>query len=358
MQPSGSHVLSFQRSGHSYVKDEKEGIHVSPLILDGCLVDRIEGASSIYDLFKNTVRRQPNDPFLGWHDSLQAPYQWLTYEQVNEKVEACGSGLLELPELARKSVKCVGIYAINCPAWKITEISCWAYGIVIVTLYDTLGQEAVVHICNEAELTVAICDTPERARKLIRFRSAYPELKYIVLISPMGQLEHLRSSAGDDVEIILFNDLLALGSANLKPVFPHGLDDLVIICYTSGTTGVPKGAMITNRNLLGIIAGNHKFMNNYATKNDVLISYLPLAHIFEQYIEIYVAYIGARIGFYSGNITTLIDDMRVLKPSLLGTVPRVLCHIFDTVNQEVAKSPFKKFLLNSAIKAKCYQVDQ
>ncbi|KAM7541897.1 hypothetical protein Aperf_G00000011781 [Anoplocephala perfoliata] len=358
MQPSKSRGVGIQFNNRSYVKDEKEGIHVSPQIMDGPLADRIEGASTLYDLFKNTVRRQPNDPFLGWHDSLQAPYQWLTYEQVNEKIEACGSGLLELPELAKKSVKFVGIYAINCPAWMIVEFGCWAYGMVIVTLYDTLGQEAMIHICNEAELTVAICDTPERAGKLIKSHSAYPELKYIVLISPKEELEQLRSAAGSDIEIILFDDLLALGSAHRKPIQPHGADDMAIICYTSGTTGTPKGPMITSRNLLAMVAGIQKLLGTYVAKNDVIISFLPLAHIYEQFCEMYVTHIGARIGYYSGNIATISEDMKVLKPTLFSTVPRLLCRIFDTIYQKAAKSPFKQFLLNYALKEKCHQVDK
>ncbi|KAM7533296.1 hypothetical protein Aperf_G00000124682 [Anoplocephala perfoliata] len=335
MCPTKCKTLEFQYNNHSYVRDEKEKIHVSPLIMDGPLADRIEGASTLYDLFKNTVRRQPDDPFLGWHDSLQAPYQWWTYGQVNEKVEACGSGLLELPELVRKSVKCVGIYAISCPAWKIVQFGCWAYGMVVVTLYDTLGQEAMTHICNESELTVAICDTPERAGKLIKSHSAYPELKYIILVSPMGELEHLRNSAGNDLQIILFDDLLALGSANHKPVCPHGADDLAMICYTSGTTGTPKGPMITSRNLLAIVAGNQKLVGN-----------------------MYMAYVGGRIGFYSGNIATLSDDMVALRPTIFLTVPRLLCRIFDTIYQKAAKSPFKQSLLNYAVKEKCRQVDK
>ncbi|KAM7542210.1 hypothetical protein Aperf_G00000011865 [Anoplocephala perfoliata] len=358
MPSPNSCVLDFQYNNLSYVKDEKEGIHVSPLIMDGPKVDRIDGVSTLYDFFKNSLRRQPNDPFLGWHDSLHAPYQWWTYEQVNEKIEACGSGLLEFPELMKKSMKCVGIYAVNCPAWKIVEICCYAYGMSVVTLYDTLGQEALSHICNEAELTVAICDRPERARTLIKYRSAYPELKHIVLISPMGDLEHLQTDAGNDIEIISFDDLLGLGSANLKPICPHGPDDTAIICYTSGTTGAPKGLMLTSKNFLAVMAGMEMVMGSYLTKNDVVISFLPLAHMLEQFCEMYLVYIGARIGFYSGSYANLNDDMRALRPTYFVAVPQVLCRIFNTVYQEVAKSSLKQSLLNYAIKEKCHQVDK
>ncbi|KAM7542687.1 hypothetical protein Aperf_G00000011799 [Anoplocephala perfoliata] len=335
MRLSKSQELEFHLNNHSFVKDEKEGIRVSPLIMDGPLADRIEGTPTLYDLFKNTVRRQPNAPFLGWREPLQAPYQWWTYGQVKEKVEACGSGLLELPELAKKSPKCVGIYAINCPAWMIVEFGCWAYKMVVVTLYDSLGEEAMGHICSEAELTVVVCDIPERARKLMKSRHAYPDLKYIVLISSDGELDHLKTEAGSDLKIIRFDDLLVIGSANRKPVCPHDADEMAMICYTSGTTGTPKGSIITSQNLLGALAGKAKSM-----------------------CSLYSVYVGARIGFYSGNIAFLSDDMRALRPTIFIAVPRVLCRIFNNVYQEAAKSPFKKFLLNFAIKQKCHQVDK
>ncbi|KAM7542351.1 hypothetical protein Aperf_G00000011754 [Anoplocephala perfoliata] len=244
MKLSKSHVLDFHFNNHSYLKDKKEGIHVSPLIMDSPFVDRFEGASTLYELFRNTIKRQP-------------------------------------------------------------------------------------------ELTVAICDTPEHAGKLIKSHGDYPELKYITLVWPMGDLGHLQSSAGNAIEIILFDDLLALGSANLKPVCPHSVDDLAVICYTSGTTGTPKGTMITSRNLQAAVAGVNKTL-----------------------VNIHSAYIDDRTGFYSGNIAILSDDMRVLKPTIFPVVPRVLCRIFDIIYQEVAKSPLKRFLLNFAIKEKCHQVDQ
>ncbi|VDO06176.1 unnamed protein product [Rodentolepis nana] len=492
MQASNSSRMNFTFNNHSAVKDEQEGIHVAQCVLNGPLFDQIDGVSTLYDLLKNSVKRQPNDPFLGWHESLTAPYQWWTYEQVYEKAVACGSGLLELPELSNKDVKCVGIYASNCPAWIITEFGCWAYGLTVVTLYDTLGQQAMIHICNEAELTVAVCDTPERARKLIISRSSYPELKNIVLVSPQGELERLRTLAAGEIEIIPFDDLLVSDDTSSKLSFyidsglsmlPHNKIRIFVrgmgrrkpltvsfrrlfyspsclllrairatsfavlssafspmvqmISPLSATpveqqasrqlsffipgkikclkrlslleasivwnlfkipnlfhfyhVGTPKGPVITSRNLLAVLAGTLKLFGPFLTKNDVILSFLPLAHIYEQFCEVssnfslmivliftqtnryltylqgpygavgtqlYIVYLGGRIGFYSGNVATVSDDMKVLRPTVFTTVPRLLCRIFDAVTQKVSKSPFKKFLLKYALKEKCHQVDK
>ncbi|VUZ50304.1 unnamed protein product [Hymenolepis diminuta] len=72
----------------------------------------------------------------------------------------------------------------------------------------------------------------------------------------------------------------------------------------------------------------------------------------------YVVYIGGKIGFYSGSVATVSDDMKVLKPTVFTTVPRLLCRIFDAITQKVSKSPFKKFLLKYVLKEKCHQVDK
>ncbi|KAM7542972.1 hypothetical protein Aperf_G00000011664 [Anoplocephala perfoliata] len=192
MQRTNSHVLNFQFNNKSHVREEKEKICVSPLIMDVPweTESREHRPSSIYSKMPLVVN---------------APYQWLTYGQVNEKIEACISGLLGLSELARKSVKCV------------------------------------------VEITVAVCDTPERSEKLINSRSAYPELKNIVLISRKRDLEHLLTSTGCDIEIILFDDSLTLGFAN----------------RTIGSSA-PKGSVITSRNLLAMVVGTGELLGSTA----------------------------------------------------------------------------------------------
>ncbi|KAL5969850.1 Long-chain-fatty-acid--CoA ligase 1 [Taenia solium] len=349
--PRPSHAIDFFYENTSYLRNEQEGIRVSPLVKDEPLVNKIEDVKIVYDIFRNTVKRQSNDPFIGWHDSLSAPYEWMTYDEVNrqiyfclnhkvnEKVETCGSGLLQFEELTETSSKCVGLYATNCPGWLIAELGCWAYGLVVVPLYDTLGQEALKHICNEAELSVIVCDTPERAKKLIDARRSMPYLKHIVVLFSKGELEDLRSAAG----------------SNIRPLDEDGL---ITICYTSGTTGTPKGAMICNRNLIAIIAGTQRVLGKFITKEDTILSFLPLAHIYEQYCEIYLMYVGARIGFYSGNITTVSEDLRMLRPTIFTSVPRLLCRIYDNVYERICKSTFKQFLLKFALKEKCHQVDK
>ncbi len=76
------------------------------------------------------------------------------------------------------------------------------------------------------------------------------------------------------------------------------------------------------------------------------------------FFQIYIIYVGARVGFYSGNIMNLRDDMQALRPTIFTAVPRLLYRLYDATYERVSKSTFKQFLLKWAIKNKCQQVDK
>ncbi|KAM7541672.1 hypothetical protein Aperf_G00000006882 [Anoplocephala perfoliata] len=358
MASSSSNLKGFYFENVSCLKNEDEGIRISPLVKDKELISKIHGINSVYDIFKDCLSRQPKSPFLGWHDSPASLYQWMTYEEANEKVESCGSYLLQLPDLKTKSTKCVGIYAVNSPYWMLVELACFTYGLVVIPLYDTLGLPATRHIFNETELSVVFCDTSSRVSKLLEARSSTPSLKCIVVFSPDDKLDDLRSVAGEAIEIIAFSDALMEGRKKHTEPTPLDENGLIMIAYTSGTTGTPKGAMIRNRNLLTVLAASKAILGQFVTKDDVILSFLPLAHIYEQFVEIYLMYEGGRIGYFSGNISKLKDDMQSLHPTVFTSVPRLLYRLFDLTKGKVRKSPLKKSLLKFALKEKCRKVDK
>nr|VZI37502.1 unnamed protein product [Spirometra erinaceieuropaei] len=140
---------------------------------------------------------------------------------------------------------------------------------------------------------------------------------------------------------------------------PLGEDGLIVICYTSGTTGTPKGAMIQNSTMLAVIAATSAVLGEGTVSEDeVHLSFLPLAHIYEQFVEAFIVYLGARIGYYSGNIMALREDMQALKPTVFTAVPRILYRIYDAANARVSKSKFKRYLLDLAIREKLKCLDK
>ncbi len=125
-----------------------------------------------------------------------------------------------------------------------------------------------------------------------------------------------------------------------------------MFCYTSGTTGDAKGAKITH---YGLLANSYFWDNGQIGYNqdDVVISYLPLAHAYEQSTLIKSIAVGFSIGYYSGDALKLLEDIGVLKPTIFNTVPRILNRIHSKIVEGVAtKSSFAQWLFNKAIKEK------
>uniref|UniRef100_A0A2K5KZ76 long-chain-fatty-acid--CoA ligase n=2 Tax=Cercopithecinae TaxID=9528 RepID=A0A2K5KZ76_CERAT len=313
---------------------------------------RFSDATTMYEVFQRGLAISDNGPCLGYRKPNQ-PYRWLSYKQVSDRAEYLGSCLLHKGYKSSPD-QFVGIFAQNRPEWIISELACYTYSMVAVPLYDTLGPEAIVYIVNKADIAMVICDTPQKASVLIENveKGFTPSLKVVILMDPFDDdLKQRGEKSG--IEILSLYDAENLGKEHFRKPVPPSPEDLSIICFTSGTTGDPKGAMITHQNIVSNASAFLKCVEHTfePTPDDVTISYLPLAHMFERVVQTVAYSCGARVGFFQGNIRLLADDMNTLKPTLFPTVPRVLNRIYDKVQNE-AKTPLKKFLLNLAVASK------
>ncbi|XP_059180384.1 long-chain-fatty-acid--CoA ligase 5 [Centropristis striata] len=315
-------------------------------------------AKTLYEVFQRGLKVSGNGPCLGFRKPGK-PYQWLKYRQVSDRAEQLGSGLL-FKGLKPNSDTFIGIFAQNRPEWIIGELACYTYSMVAVPLYDTLGPEALVFIIDRAEISTVICDNQKKAETLLQNleKGQTPVLKTIVIMDPFSP-ELVERGAQCGVEVVLLQDLEALGKSNLQKPIPPKPDDLSIVCFTSGTTGNPKGAMLTHENVVSDAAGVIKCFESAVVPSteDISISFLPLAHMFERVVQTVMYGAGAKVGFFQGDIRLLPDDMKTLKPTIFPVVPRLLNRVYDKV-QSGAASPFKKRLLNFALDRKFAEVKQ
>uniref|UniRef100_A0A672H8D3 Long-chain-fatty-acid--CoA ligase n=1 Tax=Salarias fasciatus TaxID=181472 RepID=A0A672H8D3_SALFA len=311
-------------------------------------------AKTLYEVFQRGLRISGNGPCLGYRKQGK-PYQWLKYKQVSDRAEHLGSGFLH-KGLQPNSDTFIGIFAQNRPEWIIGELACYTYSMVAVPLYDTLGPEALVFIIDQAEISTVLCDNQSKAETLLqnREKGQTPVLKTIVVMDSFSS-ELVERGTKCGVELVSMKDMEVRGHFFLpKPPKP---DDLSIVCFTSGTTGNPKGAMLTHENVVSDAAGVLKNIEVFPSTEDISISFLPLAHMFERIVQTVVYSCGARVGFFQGDIRLLPDDMKTLKPTIFPVVPRLLNRVYDRV-QSGAKSSFKKWLLNFAVERKYAEVKE
>ncbi|XP_072150806.1 long chain acyl-CoA synthetase 6, peroxisomal isoform X7 [Setaria viridis] len=161
-----------------------------------------------------------------------------------------------------------------------------------------------------------------------------------------------RNTAEDDhLALGRCNSWLRLGKASPQPFRPPKPEDVDTICYTSGTTGTPKGAVISHENLIANVAGSNLNIKFYPS--DVYISYLPLAHIYERVNQVALLHCGVAVGFYQGDNLKLMDDLAVLRPTVFASVPRLYNRIYAAITNAVKESGgLKEKLFHSAYNAK------
>lgn len=303
--------------------------------------------TSMYGLLERSAAAYPTSYSLGWRSSsaLDAPYEWWTYADLLSKSEALGrafaaSGL-------EKGDR-IGVYAKNCPQWTLVQYAGMRQGMVIVPIYDTLGPNIVEYVCNHAGVKL-ICVSAENYPKLASVRDAgkTPTVSNVVIISH-GDIEPTPEKITGDgvVDIVPFLDQgKQAKKSNLYAPPEVTLEDLLVIMYTSGTTGNPKGVMLKHCALLASVSAAYLFFekwNHEFYHNDTYLSYLPLSHIFEQQAQGLVIGKGGRIGFYSGNIKLMVNDLEALKPTVFAGVPRVFARFQQRIEENVENSSFFK----------------
>ncbi|ESO84095.1 hypothetical protein LOTGIDRAFT_211040 [Lottia gigantea] len=334
------------------------GVRISAyLTKDSELMEYLyEDSKTLYESFQRGIRVSDNGNCLGSRSSPNKEYQWLSYKQVYEQALNIGAGLINLG-LKPGQETFIGIYSSNRKEWTITEQGCNTYSLVTVPLYDTLGSSACHYIINHTNITTLICDKCSKAELILQDTKNIKCLKHMIVIEKITDKVKELAKQGN-IHLHQFTDIQENGKSHpVDPVLPKP-DDLATICYTSGTTGDPKGVMLTHKNLVSNISAiiAHVKSNFEITPNDVHLSYLPLAHMFERGMQLLLFMHGAQIGFFQGDIKLLTDDLQALRPTIFPTVPRLLNRMHQKVLNGVKNSKLKSCLLNWGLQSKSKEI--
>ncbi|KAL6525886.1 Long-chain-fatty-acid--CoA ligase 2 (Long-chain acyl-CoA synthetase 2) (Fatty acid activator 2) [Orobanche minor] len=307
--------------------------------------------ATAWDIFRGSVEKYSGNRMLGWREWVNGkwgPYIWKTYEEVYEETLQAGSALRKhgFQPGAR-----VGIYGSNCPQWIVAMEACNAHSLVCVPLYDTLGPGAVNYILDHAEIDVVFVQDKKVKEILNPERVHAQRLKLIVCFTSLTE-EQKDKAAAVGIKTCSWDEFLNMGREYPCEVSPPKPSSIGTIMYTSGTSGDPKGVILTHENISTNVRGVDLFMEQFEDKmtvDDVYISFLPLAHILDRMIEEYFFHKGASVGYYHGDINEIRDDLVELKPTFLAGVPRVFERIHEGYKQKDA-SPLADLLAFGKVK--------
>ena len=275
----------------------------------------IEG-DTIVAAFRNTVRRYPDRPALRRH--VGSSWESLTWADYGRGVAEVTAGLAEL---GIESGQQVGIFSNNRVEWHLADFGTLANDSVSVPLYQTSSPEQVAYILGHAEARACFVENHELAVKVLKVRDQLPKLDHLVVFDDDERL--------DDPFVVGFEQLRALGAARLRTE-PGAFDaradtvapeQLATLVYTSGTTGRPKGAMISHANVMWTIRSAAAVV--HVREGERFLSFLPLSHIAERMISDFLAVTIGGETWFARSLATVAEDLRDCHPTAFFAVPRV-----------------------------------
>ena len=296
-------------------------------------------------------------------DGSAGSFKWFSYRQIRDMSENFSAGLMQLG-LAQKSVgdmelreqAVLGLMMRNRWEWVVAEQACFFQRMVPVPFYDSAKSETVATILTKLTSLKTIVCSALTIGELIKTKKDHPSLSLSTLVC-VDEVDAAHASAARSVgiSVIPFKAVLEAGSKlSVRPAHtPPSPDDIYTFCFTSGTTGEPKGALITHRNIIANCTALAERFVKWTVGSEALLSYLPLPHMFERVAQLLAVNVGACIGFYQGDPLRLLEDLQALRPTRFVAVPRVLTRIQEKVTAQVNEGGgVKAKLFHSALNRK------
>ncbi len=282
-------------------------------------------------MFWDTVKNYSEIPAILFKTQLGTDK--LSYYEFGQETKKLSQGLMQLG--IDKGDK-VSILADTRYEWGLADFAILTAGGVTVTIYPTLVPDSVKFILDNSDSKIVIVENKEQLDKIIQIKDELPDLNYVITIDETGK-------EGESEDIISISEVMKLGKQfdkdnpgkyeeRWQSVVP---DDLCSIVYTSGTTGLPKGTMITHWNFRFNIMSVLRIVTLEA--GSVGLNFLPLAHVYMRLVFLASVKAGATNCF--SNPQQLADDLPQIRPDIFVSVPRLFERVYDRIVDQIEEGP-------------------
>jgi long-chain acyl-CoA synthetase len=296
---------------------------------------------TIYAAFRESAARFPRRPALRFKGE-DGEYRSMRYDELGESVDRLAASLRRLG-VARGDR--IAIFAYHGPEWAIADLAAQKIGAVVVPIYHTLTPPAAMHILNDSSCRLIFVAGKDLLAVIDSIRDRVPSLERVVVFDESG----VEGKSG----FSRFRDMVSPGadagrSSGDEPA-PVSSGDPATIVYTSGTTGAPKGVVLSHGNILfDALSTMRRFR---VGPEDTFLSFLPLCHMLERTCGHYtMLFAGATIAYAEG-VATIVDDVRKIRPTIIVVVPRIVEKIYEAVERKVMEAPhLRRALVLAAIR--------
>ena len=284
--------------------------------------------STIPEMYHATIARVPD--CFAFFEKKEGSWVGLRYRDVEKRVEDFASGLSAMG--VGKGDK-IAILSGNNSKWAITDYAVACLGGITVTVFPSLIPSQIHYILDHSDTKYIVCEDEQQIEKVVPFLDSSKSLRGII---------SMKGGCGGKDHIIDYEKVIKKGRVNRKKTsFPlKGIaknvrsDDLLTLVYTSGTTGDPKGVMLTHGNLVSNVIAGRKAIR--VTREDRFLSFLPLSHAFERMVGHYTAFSAGSAVYYAEGIEQLAANMEEVRPTVMASVPRLFekmhAKVVDRVN--------------------------
>jgi len=268
-------------------------------------------AQNLAELFLKNVQKHPQKQAFWYRYSEN--YSSLTYKDIWNTSQQLAQGLLNLGFKAQEGL---AILSYNRPEWVVADLASFLAKGHNVPIYTTLTAHEILYILNNSKASALLIETEANIETLLSIVGQCTHLKCVISLAPLPP-----ALPDGPVKWIYWDDILELGQNKPELTIDNDINALASIVYTSGTTGFPKGVMLTHANFLANLTDILEVIP--VVENDTVLSFLPLCHAFERTAGYYAVVAAGGVIYYAESIQTVSRDMVIAKPTVVVSVPRL-----------------------------------